>query len=103
MTEQEFEIERGKIRKLRIGLLRAYAAKLQTAMSKLNPRDASWAEVTAGLKMVADGLRVEYRSIDLVPAEPQPAADQAPAVASETKPFAGLRLKIHKPSQQDVA
>jgi hypothetical protein len=96
MTAQEFDIEKAKIRKVRIGLLKAYTQKLKTAMNRLRPGDASWSEVTGGLRMVIDQLRFEYRATDSV--EAPPAAGDEQQAGEEKKPFAGIRLKLHRPT-----
>jgi hypothetical protein len=52
--------ERRKDRQQRIRLLKAYRAGLEQAIQKLDPTDARWSEVTAGLRMVNEELRTEY-------------------------------------------
>lgn len=93
MTEQQFEAEQAAIRKLRIELLRAYTRKLQTAMKRLRPGEASWSEVTGGVRMVIDQLRYEYKQ-----APPAAGDEHAPPVEAATmkeNPFGNIRLKIH--------
>jgi hypothetical protein len=52
--------ERRKDRRQRIELLKDYRARLTQVIRELDPRDAKWAEVTAGLRMVNEELRTEY-------------------------------------------
>lgn len=98
MTQKEFELERAKIRKVRLGLLRAYTKKLQDAMQRLKPREATWSEVTGGLRMVIDQMRLEYRAAELAEITEADAPEAKPEpVEAPANPLAGLRLKIHKP------
>lgn len=110
MTEQEFEAEKTKMRQLRLAILRAYIKKLQTAMNKLKPGEASWSEVTGGLRMVLDQSRLEYRSLELAdvdrgaaPAdEPSNVGASAPhdATPEPDNPLAAIRLKLHHPAPE---
>jgi hypothetical protein len=52
--------ERRKDRRQRIELLKDYRARLTQVIQELDPKDAKWAEVTAGLRMVNEELRTEY-------------------------------------------
>jgi hypothetical protein len=52
--------ERRKDRRQRIELLKDYRARLTQVIRELDSKDAKWAEVTAGLRMVNEELRTEY-------------------------------------------
>jgi hypothetical protein len=55
----EYEADRQATRAERLRVLRAANAKLETAIANLDPTAASWAEVTAALKMTCEQLRAE--------------------------------------------
>ena len=57
---EAYEQERLDNRQRRRDILIAYQGVLVKAMAKLDPEDARWNEITAGIKMVAQELRAEY-------------------------------------------
>jgi hypothetical protein len=94
-----YEAERTKVRARRLLLLNRYRRKLLAAIeqkrpeapkAKPKPGEPTWAELTAGIKMVVDQLRLEYRALS-AGEEQQPATDEAPA-AAPPNPLAAIRL-----------
>jgi len=61
---REFEAARRADRTIRIKTLQSWRGKLIKAMQNANPLTASWHEITAGLRMVTQELRVEYGEVE---------------------------------------
>ena len=98
-TREEYEAERAKVREQRVLLLKAYMGRLAYQVNLLPTKEhksddrtetsPAYHELTAGIKMCVDQLRLEYRALE--PAGLADVPDEAPTVEAHN-PLAGLRL-----------
>lgn len=88
LTQAEFEAEQAIEREKRIQLLRSFRAVLARKLKRLdNDKEVPLRDVVAGVRMVSDQLRLEYKGAQKVDDE---VADQ-PATHDED-PLAGLKV-----------
>lgn len=77
--------DRQREREERLALLKALRGKLVSALMQLDPAEASWSDVIAGIRMVVTQLRIEY--------------DDLPVQTSQN---VGVGIAIYLPQKQPV-
>jgi hypothetical protein len=94
LTQSQYEAEVAAEREKRLTLLRAARAVLARKLKQLdNDRPAALKDVMAGIRMVSDQLRLEFKAGKVEDDAPDDDANQAPAAED---PLDGL--KLHRPA-----
>jgi hypothetical protein len=98
-SREEYDAERAKVREQRVSLLKAYMGRLAYQVNLLptqaNPADErtetspTYGDLTAGIRMCVDQLRLEYRALE--PAGLADTPEESPKV-EEHNPLKGLRI-----------
>lgn len=95
----EYEAERARIRGRRVGVLKRYLRSLRYQVGLLPAKEGdidgrtetspTYTELTSGIKMCVDQLRLEYRALE--PAGLADTSGETPQV-EEHNPLKGLRI-----------
>ncbi len=89
LTEAEYEAEKAIEREKRIQLLRSFRAVLARKLKRLdNDKEVPLKDVVAGVRMVSDQLRLEYKGAQTISDDQQ---SEQPARPHED-PLAGLKV-----------